>query len=301
VARTFFERIRHLSLNNSSVAFVFAPDPECKGMTEWNASEYTRISTLQAAMAKEVLALLDLKGNERILDVGCGNGKTTAEIAACVPQGAVVGVDASADMIAFATEHGALHPNLQFAVADARHLPYQREFDLVVSFNALHWIPDQDHALQSIRSTLKDTGLAQLRLVSKGQRKSVEDVLEETRLSSRWGSCFQGFQDPYLHLTAEQYADLARENGFEVRRIQVGAKAWDFQSRSAFLAFGDVTFVEWTQYLPESDRLDFATDVLDRYQRVACDAPGEENLFRFYQMDITLGPDSPGWERHFVA
>ncbi len=109
-------------------------------------------------MAEEVLSLLDLKGTEQILDVGCGNGKTTAEIAARVPQGAVVGVDASADMIAFAAAHGALHPNLQFAVADARHLPYQHQFDLVVSFNALHWIPEQEQALKSIHSALKPDG-----------------------------------------------------------------------------------------------------------------------------------------------
>src|SRR6201986_337742 len=159
-------------------------------MTEWNASEYARISTLQAAMAKEVLSLLDLEGNERILDVGCGNGKTTAEIAARFPQGAVVCVDASAGMIGFATEHGALHPNLQFAVADARDLPYQREFDLVVSFNALHWIPDQDQALKSIPSPVKAPGLPQLRWVPKGKRKSLEPVLEETRLSSRWSTYF---------------------------------------------------------------------------------------------------------------
>jgi trans-aconitate 2-methyltransferase len=167
-------------------------------------------------------------------------------------------------------------------------LPYQREFDLVVSFNALHWIPQQDQALRSIRAVLKDTGLAQLRLVPKGQRKSLEDVLEETRLSSRWSSYFERFRDPYLHLTPEQYGELAEENGFEVRRIQVEAKAWDFQSRAAFLAFGGVTFVEWTQHLPEPDRHNFAIDVLDRYKKVACDAPGEENFFRFYQMDITL-------------
>ncbi len=186
---------------------------------------------------KRSLRLLDLKGNERILDVGCGNGKTTAEIAARVPQGAVVGVDASADMIAFAAAHGALHPNLQFAVADARQLPYQHEFDLVVSFNALHWIPDQDRALRSIRAALKDTGLAQLRLVPKGQRKSLEDVLEETRLSSRWSTYFESFHDPYLHLTPEQYGELAKQNGFEVRRIQVEAKAWDFQSRVCLSGF----------------------------------------------------------------
>src|SRR5271170_5090283 len=194
-------------------------------MTEWNASEYARISTLQAAMASEVLALLDLKGMERVLDVGCGNGKTTAEIAARLPQGSVVGVDASADMIAFAATHEAVHSNLQFAVADARQLPYHDEFDLVVSFNALHWIPQQDLALRSIHSALKRDGLAQLRLVPKGERKSLEDVIEETRLSSRWAEYFANFHDPYLHLTPEQYAALAEQNGFEVRRQHTQAKA----------------------------------------------------------------------------
>jgi trans-aconitate methyltransferase len=259
-------------------------------MTEWNASEYARISSLQAAMALEVLALLDLKGTERVLDVGCGNGKTTAEIAARLPQGSVVGVDASADMIAFAVNHKAVQPNLQFAVADARQLPYQDEFDLVVSFNALHWIPQQDLALRSIHTALQRDGLAQLRLVPQGERKSLEDVLEETRLSSRWAGYFRGFCDPYLHLTPEQYGALAERNGFKVTATRVAAKSWDFQSRSAFLAFGGVTFVEWTQHLPPEERLAFATDVLDRYQQAACDAPGEENFFRFYQMDVTLSP-----------
>ena len=74
-------------------------------MTEWNASEYDRISALQATMAEETLSLLTLQGTERILDIGCGNGKTTAEIAARVPDGAVLGVDASARMVAFARDH----------------------------------------------------------------------------------------------------------------------------------------------------------------------------------------------------
>jgi trans-aconitate 2-methyltransferase len=261
-------------------------------MTEWNAPGYARISALQAAMAEEVLSLLELKGTERILDVGCGNGKTTSEIAARVPQGSVVGVDASAAMIAFAAAHcdPSLHPNLQFAVADARNLPYRHEYDLVVSFNALHWIPDQSHALQSMHAALKPGGRAQLRMVPKGERKSLEDTIEEARLSPRWAGYFKTFHDPYLHLTVEQYVDLAERNGFEVCRTYTEAKAWDFQSRAAFLAFGSVTFVEWTQHLPEVERPAFATDVLDRYRQVAAGAPGEENLFRFYQMDITLSP-----------
>lgn len=60
-----------------------------------------------------------------------------------------------------------------------------------------------------IGSALKPGGRAQLRLVPKGERKSLEDVLEETRTSPRWAGYFREFHDPYLHLTPEQYARLA--------------------------------------------------------------------------------------------
>jgi trans-aconitate 2-methyltransferase len=261
-------------------------------MTEWNAAQYARISELQRAMAEEVLALVDLAGSERVLDIGCGQGKITAEMAARVPQGAILGVDASQEMIAFASSHfgQAIRPNLRFEVADARRLPFRGEFDLVVSFNALHWVPEQDAALRSIRSAMKSKGVAQLRLVPEGERKSLEDVIEETRLSPRWTGYFKDFRTPYLHLTPEQYGTMAERNGLRVRRIHMEAKAWDFGSRSAFLAFCLVTCVEWTRFLPESERADFIMEVLDRYRSVAAARPGEENTFKFYQMDVTLVP-----------
>ena len=260
-------------------------------MTEWNASEYDRLSALQASMAEEALSLLKLRGDERILDVGCGNGKTTASIAERLPDGSVMGVDASADMIAFAKEHSIpAHPNLQFAVADARRLPFHQEFDRIVSFNALHWIPDQALPLQAMHAAIKSDGIAQLRLVPKGDRKSIEDVIEETRLSPRWAGSFKNFHDPYLHLTPQQYAKLAEEQSFRVVSNHMTDKAWDFQSRASFEAFSKVTMIEWTQHVPENQRPAFITDVLDRYQHVAAGAPGEENYFRFYQMDIVLAP-----------
>jgi len=167
-------------------------------MTEWNAAGYAKVASLQEAMAAEVLALLQLKGSERVLDLGCGNGKITAEIAARVPGGNIIGVDASAEMIAFAAEKfpAAAHRNLRFQVADIRRLRFREEFDLVVSFNALHWIPDQDEALGSIHAAMKADGVAQLRLVPDGERKSLETVIEETRRSSRWSGYFQDFRDP---------------------------------------------------------------------------------------------------------
>ena len=263
-------------------------------MTEWNAAEYATVSELQRAMAAEALSLLNLKGTERVLDLGCGNGKVMAEIAARVPEGAVVGIDASADMIAFASDHfgSTVLCNLRFETADIRCLAFREEFDLVVSFNALHWIPEQDQALRSIHSAMKPDGLAQVRLVPAGRRKSIENVLEETRLSPDWVRYFQEFHDPYLHLTSEQYAALAERNGLHVRRIHTEDKAWDFKSRGAFVAFSLVTMVEWTKFLPESERLAFVSDVLDRYRTAASNQPSEENTFKFYQMDVTLSRGS---------
>jgi trans-aconitate 2-methyltransferase len=261
-------------------------------MTEWNANEYSQRSGLQKAMAEEVLALLDLEGAERVLDIGCGDGKITAEIAARVPQGEVVGVDASRDMIAFASSHfgPTVRPNLRFEVADARVLPFRNKFNRIVSFNALHWIPEQDAALRSIRSAMTSNGQALLRLVPKGERKSLENVIEETRRSARWIAYFREFHDPYLHLTPEEYATAAERNGLRVLRIHTEAKAWDFKSRSAFFDFSSVGFVEWTRRLPEIERPNFINEVLDHYQSVAADRPGEENTFKFYQMDVTLAP-----------
>ena len=83
---------------------------------------------------------------------------------------------------------------------------------------------------------------------------------------------------------------MAERSGLHVRHIHTEAKTWDFKSRAAFVAFGSVTFVEWTQFIPAAERLAFVNDVLDRYGIVAADRPGEENTFKFYQMDVTLSP-----------
>jgi trans-aconitate 2-methyltransferase len=258
-------------------------------MTEWNALGYEKISALQQVMATEVLARLDLKNATRVLDLGCGNGKITAEIARRVPHGAVLGVDASSDMIAFAREHfsAATYPNLKFLVTDIRQLVFRGEFDTVVSFNALHWIPDQATALQAIHASMSQGGSAQLRLVPKDQRKSLEDVLEEIRCSAKWASYYHGFHDPYLHMTAEDYAALAEAQGLRVESQDVEDKAWDFGSREGFFAFGSVTFVEWLRRLPEEARPGFIGDVLERYAGVA----GDDQTFRFYQMNIRLAKD----------
>jgi trans-aconitate methyltransferase len=259
-------------------------------MTDWHASDYNRISALQQAMADEQLGRLRLEGTERVLDVGCGDGKITAQIAARVPGGSVLGIDPSPAMVDFATKNfGApAVPNLRFELADARKMTYRDEFDLVVSFNALHWVPEQAAALCSIYAALQPGGKTQLRFVPQGARKSLEDVIEDVRVQPRWAAYFKGFRKPYAHFTPEEYRAMAEKEGFEVVQIRVDDKAWDFKSREAFAAFSRVTFVEWTQHLPEDERTTFINAVLDHYQSVAANSPAEYNTFKFYQMEVVL-------------
>jgi trans-aconitate 2-methyltransferase len=262
-------------------------------MTEWQASDYNRQSSLQQTMAEQQLDRLTLEGGERILDVGCGDGKITAEIAARVPRGSVVGVDPSRDMIAFASSRfGApVHANLCFEVGDARCLPYRDEFAFVVSFNALHWVPEQAAALGSIRAALKFGGRALLRMVPSGRRECLEDVIEKVRQQPRWAGNFAGFRQPYGHFTPEEYRALSEEAGFRVVRLHVEDKAWDFKTHEAFIAFAHATFVEWTQRLSKSECDSFIAEVLERYRSVAADGPQEANTFKFYQMEVELTPE----------
>src|SRR5262245_34325089 len=197
-------------------------------MTEWHASAYNRQSSLQQAMAEEQLDWLTLSGNERVLDIGCGDGKITAEIAGRVPRGSVLGVDPSHDMIAFASNRFTTpaHANLRFEVADARRLAYRNVFDLVVSFNALHWVPEQDAALRAIRSALKPNGRALLRMVPAGPRESLEDVIEEIHQRPRWIGSFANFRRPYVHFTPEEYRALAEAARLRVVRLDVEDKTW---------------------------------------------------------------------------
>jgi trans-aconitate methyltransferase len=261
-------------------------------MVEWNAGEYNRHSSLQAAMVEEQLGRLTLEGAERILDIGCGDGKITAQIAARVPRGSVLGVDPSRDMIGFADRHfgPTTRPNLRFEVADVRRLPYRQEFDRVVSFNALHWVPEQSLALRSIRTALVDTGQALLRFIPDGPRRSFEDVMEDVRHSARWAGYFTGFQKPYAHFSPQEYEELATQNGFRVLRIALEDRTWNFQTREEFVAFVRATFVEWMRQLPEGEWPPFIAEVHDQYRTLVAGSPQEANTVKLYQLEVVLEP-----------
>jgi trans-aconitate methyltransferase len=93
---------------------------------KWNAADYAANSSAQQIWARELIAQLNLRGDERVLDIGCGDGKVTAGLARAVPKGSVTGIDVSPEMIRFArkTFPSGKHPNLEFQVMDAREIDF---------------------------------------------------------------------------------------------------------------------------------------------------------------------------------
>src|SRR5208337_2921803 len=126
----------------------------------WNAQDYAKNSQNQFQWAKELIPKLKLKGNEAMLDIGCGDGKITVELARCLPEGWVVGVDSSEKMITLAQSFFPPkdYPNMSFQILDARNLTFRSQFDIAFSNAALHWIVDQKAVLDGIQRSLKPGG-----------------------------------------------------------------------------------------------------------------------------------------------
>jgi trans-aconitate 2-methyltransferase len=130
----------------------------------WDAGDYERHSSAQQAWARELIAKLALKGDECLLDIGCGDGKVTAELARRLLAGYVVGIDSAASMVRLARARQAAEeiPNLSFCLADALDLPFCASFDIAFSNATLHWVHDHHRVLQRVPEPLRERFVADL-------------------------------------------------------------------------------------------------------------------------------------------
>jgi len=254
-------------------------------MTDWSGRDYADVSGLQRAMATEAVTAMRFGARDRVLDVGCGDGCLTRAVAAMVPEGCAVGVDASPRMIETAHSGGeAADSGPRFVIADARRLPFAEFFDAVLSFNALHWVREQQQALGEIAAVLRPGGRALIQVVCAGPRPSIEATAMIVCRSPRWARWFGGFSAPYVHVDPATYGELAGSAGLTLDDIAVTDREWDFGSREAFIRWCAVGTTAWTDRLPETDRAEFVADLVMAYEPIA----GREGVFRFTQMRARL-------------
>ncbi len=173
---------------------------------DWSAGCYAANARFVADLGEAALDLLNPRPGERILDLGCGDGALTEKL---VRRGAsVLGIDASADMIAGARARG-----LEVRVGDGQHLDLDGPFDAVFSNAALHWMSDGAAVISGVFRVLRAGGRFVGEFGGHGNIASIVTALNAA-LSKR------GMDASRLrrwYPTAERYAAMLRQGGFTVQ------------------------------------------------------------------------------------
>jgi trans-aconitate methyltransferase len=187
----------------------------------WDAARYQDHHSFVWRYGANLLELLDPRPGERILDIGCGTGQLTAEIARSGAH--VVGLDKSPDMLAEAHKN---FPALRFIEADVAHFDFPEPFDAVFSNAALHWVKDAQGAARSIARALRPGGRFIVEFGGRGNIASIQAALRHVLGSA-------GEQSPWYYPAIGEYAALLERNGFEVRNASLFDRPTPLEGESA--------------------------------------------------------------------
>ena len=255
---------------------------------KWNAADYAANSAAQQIWARELIAQLHLRGDERILDVGCGDGKVTAELARAVPKGSVTGIDASPEMICFArkTFHPGKHSNLKFQVMDARLIRQARRFDIVFSSSVLHWVDDHPAFLRGAAACLRLGGRLVVSCGGKGNAQDVFVALRPEMRLKQWCKFFRKLPKPYFFHRPADYEKWLPRFGFKTHTVKLSPKDAVYPGCDRFAAWFRTTWLPYTQRVPEDLREKFTAGVVDRY--IARHPPDAEGRVRVRMVRLEI-------------
>jgi trans-aconitate 2-methyltransferase len=244
-------------------------------MYKWDPQDYARHSRGQETWAKELLALVDLQADDVVLDIGCGDGRTTAAIAASVPQGRVLGVDLSADMVSHAATQHCRPPtdNLQFARADAGALAFEAEFSVVFSNATLHWVPDQRAAVHGIARALRPCGRFVAQMGGRGNCAAAIAAFEKVGATPRWRETLAPMQSPYGFNAPADYERWLREARLEILECRLIPKDMVHENHTAFIGWLRTAWHPYASRVPVELRDAFVVEAADCYVE---DHPADE-------------------------
>ena len=168
----------------------------------WNATAYQDKYSYVWQHGEGLLSLLNAQPGEYIVDLGCGTGQLTEEIAAT--GATAIGLDSDRAMIAKAQSN---YPNIPFQVADATSFEIETPADAIFSNAVLHWVTDAEAAAEKITKELKPGGRFVAEFGGHGNVKTIIDALSEVT-----GDVLQ----PWYFPTIAEYASLLEKAGLEV-------------------------------------------------------------------------------------
>jgi trans-aconitate methyltransferase len=192
------------------------PDRDPREGREWNAAAYHRLSRPQVSWGQKVLAGLKLRGDEVLMDAGCGTGRLTYELLEALPEGRVVGVDLSENMLATASGH--LRPKfggrIELVAADLEYLPFERAFEGIFSTAAFHWIPNQKQLFLSLWRAVRPGGWLRAQCGGDQNLARLLRRMDNLAATREFAAALADFPSPWVYHTVQEAAELLEEAGF---------------------------------------------------------------------------------------
>lgn len=200
-----------------------------------NPDQYSKNNALQYNFALAFLSKVSFNNHTRVLDLGCGDGVITNEIAKIVQISCVIGTDISSQMISHASNIYKNQDNLRFIQMDASKNIFYNQFDIITSFNCLHWIQDQKKVLQGIANAAAEG--AQIALLFSHKKSLYHLVLDKICSQKKWSHYFEDFSSPRYFFTKETYESMMTEEGLEVSSILEEEMTYHFKSKEQLKEF----------------------------------------------------------------
>jgi trans-aconitate 2-methyltransferase len=253
------------------------PNPENRAATtEWNARAYHAVSEPQFDWGKRILSTLALNGDEVAMDGGCGTGRLTSLLAERLPNGFVVAVDRSENMVRVATATLApLRANAGVALADLSELPFRQTLDVVFSTATFHWVPDHDVLFASLFASLRPGGRLVAQCGGIGNLERLHSRARELTHSRELSSLFSDFRETRNYADAETTRRRLRRAGFDDIETDIEPAPVTFPSAEAFAAFASaVVLRQILAHIPDEH---LRTSFVDRITEIAgADRPAYE-------------------------
>jgi trans-aconitate 2-methyltransferase len=227
----------------------------------WDAATYHRVSAPQLEWAEKVLERLPLRGDETVLDAGCGSGRVTQLLLDRLPRGHVVAVDSSESMVEHARE--ALDPARTTVLrADLAELELDEPVDAAFSNAVFHWIPDHDALFAHLHAALAPGGVLIAQCGGKGNVARLHAAAREVASREPYAAHLADWAGPWNFASAEETAERLDRAGFTEVRTWLEPYPITPPDPPAF--FRTVCLGPHLERLPEELRDDYVAAVCER-------------------------------------
>ncbi|MCO1603481.1 class I SAM-dependent methyltransferase [Desulfosporosinus nitroreducens] len=233
------------------------------GNFEFDGEKYKAASGHQKEWGTKIVSELNLTGAESILDLGCGDGVLTKQLANLVPEGKVLGIDASMGMIKTAKELEG--NNLTFSCQDINDMVFSNEFDLIFSNAALHWIKNHGSLLDSCQMALKPGGVVRFNFAGDGNCSNFYEVVRQVMDHPIYSDYFKNFEWPWYMPTLSEYDDLVIQHKYRETSVWEENADRNFNSKKDMVKWIDQpSIVPFLKFLPEGKKVGFRNEVICR-------------------------------------